>query len=324
MPIPATTFDPSQKGASVTLSGSDLTATVSSGTGTARTTNKLGNLSYFEMTVGATLSGSSRIGLCNPIFTNTGLLGVDNNGVGYDAGGTVKINNATVATIATYTTSSLIGVAVDPMLKLVWFRVGAGGDWNNDVIANQNPVGAVGGISISALSGNFCPAWGGTATSSVTAAFASGSWSGTAPTGYGSPDTLGSSAFNADVAYRSATFSQYGPAQAGTPSPGSQISLITANRSVMTSEGAWYGSYKTYSPASFPTFVSGQVQENGSPVAGKKVFLYDHSNGTLIGTTLSDGSGNFSIPALGHVTTFAVALDDPTYNALVYDNVTPV
>ena len=303
MGITASTFDPNNKGASVTLSGSNLIATVSSGTGSVRGTNRVSGLTYFEMVIGATLSGSARVGLCNPSFVFTGLLGVDANGVGYDSGGTVKINNATVATIATYAAGNNIGVAVDPLRELIWFRVN-GGNWNNDVIANQNPVGAVGGISISSAGGNWNPAWGGSATSSATGVFASGSWTYAAPTGFSSPDSFGASAVDGMVAKRTTGFTQYGAAKAVTPSISQRVAVLGP---------LWRGT-KT---------ISGQTQENGVAVSGKQVFLYDTKTGVRIGSAISDGSGNFSIPALGRTNVFAVCLD-PTYQAIVYDQVVPV
>lgn len=322
MGISATTFDPYGKGSSVTLSGSDLVATVSSGTGGVRASNRISGLSYFEIVIGSTLTGSSRVGVYNPWNANGGvLLGADTAGCGYDSGGTVKINNVTVATLTTFAASDNIGVAVDPFRQLVWFRKN-GGNWNNDVIANQNPVGAVGGISLSSIGSVFSPGWAGSATSSATVQFSSGSWSYGAPSGFISLDTLGSFPVGGSVSDRAATYTQYGKV-AGLASPSN------SNRSSFPASGlycsyAWYGNSNKYSPASPAKYVSGQVQEAGTPVPGKNVYLYNALTGSLIGSTISDASGNFSINAMGVSATFVVALDGPTYNALIYDNVVPV
>lgn len=321
MGIAATAWSAYSKGASVTLSGSNLIATVSSGTGSVQATNKISGPTYFELVIGATLTGSARVGLANPIMTMTGLLGVNNNGIGYDSGGTVKINNATVATIAAYVANDNIGVAVDPINKLIWFRKN-GGNWNNDVIANQNPVGAVGGISYATVNAPSSPAWGGSATSSVTAQFASASWTYTAPSGFASPDTLGASAFNGSVASRSVSYTQYGSAWGTSPPSPSQTSSTQASRGSVI-KGAWYGNSRVWSPAATQTNVSGQTQVNGVPTSGLRVGLFDHTTFELLGTAVSDGSANFSIPALGRAKVFAVCLDDPTYNALIYDSVVP-
>jgi hypothetical protein len=288
-----TTFDAARKGSSVTLSNGNLTATVSSGTGSVGSNTRVSGLTYFEMVVGATLTGSSRIGLYATKFTTSGLLGVDLSGIGYDSGGTVKINNTTVATIATFTTSSNIGVAVDPINRLIWFRVG-GGNWNNDVIGNQNPVGAVGGISYDSCAAVMCAAWGGSATSSVTAQFTSASWTYSAPTGFSALDTLQSSA-----------------------TPVSKRPLAYHSEPVFTPGNAG-------SPSTASVAISGTLTEAGSNVA-RKVRLYDANTGALLGTTTSNGStGAFSIPALARSNVYAVAFDPTSYRALVYDQLTPV
>ena len=321
MGVTASIFDVANKGASVTLSGSNLVATVSSGTGSVRGTNKISGLTYFEMVIGATLSGSSRVGVCNPAQDFTTLLGVNANGVGYNADGTVKINNSNVATIATYTTNNNIGVAIDPVNKLIWFRVN-GGNWNNDVIGNQNPVGAVGGISFSSVGANFSPAWGGSATASATAKFASGSWTYTAPTGYGDADTMQTAGVNGDVADRASSITQYGPAIVSTPASFGVVASPSGPRDT-TLQDAYYKGTSPYSPAGSPTYVAGVVKEAGVAVSGKTVNLYDAETGVLLGSDVSDGSGLFSIHALGRTNVYAVALD-PAYQAQVFDQLTPV
>ncbi len=347
----AATSQWSTKGAAVTLSGSNLIATVTVGTGSTCANNFISGPVYFEQVIGATLTGSARVGICNPYsFVMTTLVGVDLWSCGYNATGTVLINNVTVATIASYTANDNIGVAFNPATNLIWFRKN-GGNWNNDVIGNQNPVGNVGGISTTTIGyGNFAPAWGGSATSSTTAKFASASWTYTAPTGYVSNDTLGVVADNGEVASTSATFSTYAtsinaPINSVQKTNGvvslssatfsnykqvfgtvvsnpKNISAIPERRDTQFTK-AWYGAYTMYWNTGSPTVVAGQVQENGVPVAGKKVFLYDHNVANYLGTGISDSNGNFAIKALGSTSTFAVAVDPP-YRAIVYDRITPI
>jgi hypothetical protein len=314
----ATTWDPNAKSAGVTLSGGNLVASVGSGSSNVAATRSITGPTYFEVSLGANLSGTASIGICNRgiNFAAGTLLGADANGCGYRQSGAVVINGATVATIATYLATNSIGVAVDIQNRLIWFRVGAG-NWNNDVIGNQNPVGSVGGISLSTMTlGSALPACGATfsITADVfTAIFTSG-FAQTAPTGYITIDTCAATATNSATP-KGATYSTVGP---------------TTNNAVTTTIAArasWLGlgrNYQTFTPAGAIKSVSGQVQESGTPTAGKTVYLYDHNTGELLGTATSDGSGNFSIPALGRAKTFGVALDDPTYNALVYDAVVPV
>jgi hypothetical protein len=293
----ASTFDTVNKGAAVTLSGSNTIATTSAGTGSVRGSNRISGLTYGEYVIGATLTGSARVGVCNSAFVLTGLLGVDNNGVGYDAGGTVKINNATVATIATYTTSSNVGWVVNPFLQLIWFRVN-GGNWNNDIIGNQNPVGGVGGISIAAIVGSLSPAWGGSTTSSATEKYASANWTYTAPTGFSSVDTLQASGSN--------------PENHGTQTLG-RAPAVSGTQYVGLTLGDC-GSGKT---------IAGVITETGANVA-KMVGIYDQASMQLLDMMMSDPStGAFSLNALGRTQVFAVAFDPTTYQAEVYDQLTP-
>jgi len=199
---PTTYWDmtfPASSGA--VIDNKQLQARVFVGTASVRSSRYLSSaLTYDEFTIGATLTGSSRVGICSNNFASTTLLGADNNGLGYDAGGTVKLNNATLSTIMTYTTGDRIGRAVDRINQKVWFRKN-NGNWNNDVIGNQNPVGNVGGISFSTMAtySSLRLAWGGTAVSGGTAAFASAAWTDTAPTGYVSIDTFGAVALKSLV-----------------------------------------------------------------------------------------------------------------------------
>lgn len=315
MPLNAATFSSSRKGSSVTLSGSNFTATVSSGTGSVAATNKMSGLTYFEMVIGATLTGSARVGACNNSSGFTGLMGADANSVGYDSGGTVKINNSTIATIMTYTTNDRIGVAVDLVKQLIWFRKN-NGNWNNDVIANQNPVGGVGGISLATMTYNvYAPAWGGSATSSVTANFSTASWVDTAPTGFSSVDTMSAGADTADD-------SSINPGRAGQ--------IVTPGSNTAATSKPTQFPYVVYMPGKFNMngvqggVVSGQVTESGSPVSGKLVVAFDARTNLPLGTDYSDGSGNFSIDCAGRPEVYVVAFDPTTFRMLGYDRVTPV
>lgn len=310
-------FNSSWKGASVTLSGSDLVATVSSGTGSVQTNNKITGPCYFEMTLGATLSGSSTIGISNYGMTLTALVGAGTSSIGYNKDGTVKINNANVATIMTYAANDRIGVAVDPDRQLIWFRKN-NGNWNNDVIANQNPVGAVGGISFSTMTWQgLLIAWGGSATASVTAAYASGSWVDTAPTGYSSNDTLQGDGDRVDAIYnvgRGGVIRAQPALETWCDSP--LYDLADFSRDIYTT----IGEYNMNNPNGS---ISGQTLENGTPVANKLVVVYDAKTLKPLGFTYSDGSGNYELDCAGRPEVFAVAFDPNDYQMLGYDRLTP-
>ena len=72
----------------------------------------------------------------------------------------------------------------------------------------------------------------------------------------------------------------------------------------------------------FAGMVSGVVQENGTPVAGKTVLVLERATGKLLNSGVTNGSGNFQLDAAGRSSVIVVVLDSP-YNAIVYDNITP-
>lgn len=187
----ATVWDTNLKSASgMALSGGNLTATATAAASVGAT-RPCSGLVYFQVTIGVAIATSQQVGLVNRGFAfGTTLLGNDSsaNSIGYHNNGTVRINNATVTTIQTFAANDVIDVAFNPIARLIWFRTN-NGNWNNDIIGNQNPNGNVGGISTSSFGGPMYPAWGAGATgNNATAVFTSG-FTNTAPTGYITADT---------------------------------------------------------------------------------------------------------------------------------------
>jgi hypothetical protein len=301
----ATTWDPNNKSSTETLSGGNLTAT-STGVGTVAATRVLTSpLSYFEAKP-TTLAGTVAVGLVNRSYNMASgtILGTDANGVGFKSAGTVVINNATVATIFTYILTDTIGVAIDLSRQLIWFTKN-GTTWNNDVIGNQNPVGAVGGISLATMTlGSALPAVSGSITGDVWVGVFSG-FAFTAPTGFNSVDTVGATATNSDTS-KTATYSTTGPTT-------NHAVTITTVAKASEIPGA-YGS---------ATKVSGTIKQGGSPIAGKLVMAFQKSTGALIGSTTSAGDGAYSINAQGFTNVYVVAFDPTSYQALTYDEVSP-
>jgi len=186
-----TTFNPSDKGASVTLSGGNLTvaANIANAVGGARTIASLTGVKlYFEITLNALGGGNTFPGIAN----GTASVSVNPGGAG-----TVAVNSATGSILVNGTGSgTLLGaftagqtacVAVDLVSNLIWFRRTAAGTWNNN--ASNNPATSVGGISISSLF-SATPAFGYSAfqvvanTTSFTATFGDSAFSGAVPSGY--------------------------------------------------------------------------------------------------------------------------------------------
>jgi len=126
----------------------------------ARTSGKL----YLEVTASAVDSSNGFIfGLANgtfPLFP--GLLGSDNNAIGFQKDGSVRLNNAQVITgnsLNGYLVGATPALAVDFGAQKVWFLSTQAGNWNNDAIANQNPATGAGGLSIAVLGATLYPAF---------------------------------------------------------------------------------------------------------------------------------------------------------------------
>lgn len=309
----ATIWDSGQKSANITLSGGSLVATVSNTSASGvRATRVATGPTYMEMTATLIAVTSFCVGFCDYSFSvSATTLGADTHGIGYKQDGTVKINGSTLATIATYTTADRVGIAYHPQFQLFWARVN-NGNWNNN--GANNPANATiadtqGGLSTTTLASSaLFPAFTtiGTANAAVTAKFST-AFTDTAPTGFVSVDNVGATAFSPEL-------------PSGTPGfvGASRKDPVTdVNQFAFGFAGSAYGNY------SGTKTVSGNVKEFGVNATGKKVLLIDR-NGQIIGVATTDGSGNYTIKGRGRNSTVAIALDDPNFNALVYDVVVPV
>jgi len=106
------TLDPANKGANVTLSGGNLSASITATlTGMVRSTiGKSSGKWYWEVT--PTGGSVNIIGIANSSGTLTSYPGSDVNGFGY-AQNALKWNSSSSAYGASFTTSDVIGVALD-------------------------------------------------------------------------------------------------------------------------------------------------------------------------------------------------------------------
>ena len=179
-----TTWNPADKDADVTLSGGDLTASISSPSGTkvgsVRGTDfKASGKHYFEILYTTTPASAAAVGVCTGSYTLT------NQGLGLVAGNTSFSGNGFIAqdgSLGTITTGLVngdyVGVAVDIGNGLCYFSI------NGTFVDGSDPVGGSGGFTLPA--GNMYPAWGsseGSHTTTQTANFA-GSFHTTPPAGY--------------------------------------------------------------------------------------------------------------------------------------------
>lgn len=108
------TWNPSDKGTNLTLSGGNLTATVGAGGGAVRSTiGKSSGKWYWEVTRNA--GGTDCvIGIANSSAGLNAAIGLDANGWGYIGSNGNKLNNSSsVAYGATYASTDVIGVALD-------------------------------------------------------------------------------------------------------------------------------------------------------------------------------------------------------------------
>lgn len=300
----ATTWDPVLRKVNTNLTGGNLVAT-STGAGGVATSRSATQNFYGEFTL-TTLTGTPRVGISALTAPQTTSLENGLYCLGYDASGAVKVNNVTLATIATFVQGNRIDMAVNVLMALIWFRV-AGGNWNNNVA--NDPATNTGGIDFSSMTirGSLDAAVSASLTGTVwTAAFTT--FAGTAPVGYVSLDTV------SPIAVKQGVDGVIPPANAPDASPA--IFIGAPLRDTRT--------YRSFTPAGTITVVSGTTKEVGILAASKKVEVYDRITGELLGSTLSDGSGNWSIPCLGRPNVRVVGSDPTTYNSVAYDNVVPV
>lgn len=160
------------------------TAAINVGAGLVRssTSHTTGSY-YFEATVLSAMS-TPNVG----IGIDNGLESVNN--VGGQGGGVMWVGNGNVNyngtvdafTISAFSTSDVLGVAVNIGSGLVWFRDNAG-NWNNNGAAN--PATNTGGLSVpAATSTTFVVAQLATTGDAIQVNFA-GPFVNTAPSGYG-------------------------------------------------------------------------------------------------------------------------------------------
>ena len=187
----AATFNPADKAALILLSNGNLTATKdTSGTsfeGIRATKSASAGKKYFELSVvNVDARGSYAIGFGNSSALLSNYLGVNNNSFGYFLDARTFLNNVQQGSIMNSFEGDIIGVAIDFDAELIWFRRNSG-DWNNDVIANQNPATGTGGKSFATMAaGPYYPMFNCSIADEVaTANFGVVDFTYTPPSGFG-------------------------------------------------------------------------------------------------------------------------------------------
>jgi hypothetical protein len=100
---------------------------------------------YFEIIVVSLNNGG--IGVGNPNESIGNYLGADTNGINLYFPSGWAYNGSVASTLLTVPNAGdIVSFAIDGIDSLIWARIN-GGNWNGDVIANQNPATVTGGFS---------------------------------------------------------------------------------------------------------------------------------------------------------------------------------
>lgn len=176
----------------VTLSGGNLIATASAASAGVRGKDpKRSGKYYIEYTLPASQNASNLFGLASRRATlgaapsqaiataqyNLGTL------VFYDVFGVQVTTGINLGNL----TGSVLCCAIDLDARLVWFRLGAAGNWNAN--AAYNPATGAGGVSVVAVGLGqgidvYPFAYLGSSTNSITANFGASAFTGSVPSGY--------------------------------------------------------------------------------------------------------------------------------------------
>jgi len=186
----ATTWNPSDKDADITLSNGNLTAAhLPTGgndyQGVRATSGATTGKKYFELLCDILVSSTNwTLGISNASQALDNFVGSTNNSFGWAGDGSVYRNGAVVTTIQTFGDNSVLCVAVDLDAELIWFRTN-GGNWNNS--ATANPATGTEGRDYSAIAaGPYFPTVSMHRSNEVAIAnFGATAYAQTAPSGFG-------------------------------------------------------------------------------------------------------------------------------------------
>lgn len=188
-----TTWNPSDKSANVTLTGSNLIATASGASAWVRAVDKqITGKFYWECRPTVWGNANTGVGLCpGALAAPSGASAVGMCAV-FKSGTIWLDGSSTGLTLGARAANDVIGIAVDFGARLAWFRVAAAGNWNGS--ATANPATGAEGISIPFM-GIGIPGFPlsvmGANLDSITANFGDTAFTGTVPSGFTSGFTAG-------------------------------------------------------------------------------------------------------------------------------------
>lgn len=138
----STTWNPSDKGASVTLSNGNRTMSkAAAGQQAVRGTTSHAATGQYYSEFFCTSSGNCIVGQAGSLASLSNPIGFDVDGLGYRADGAVRYNNGTIATYAAYATGDVISMAHDFAAGKLWFA-------KNGIWQDGSPITGSGGLDI--------------------------------------------------------------------------------------------------------------------------------------------------------------------------------
>ena len=192
-----TTWNPADKSASVVLSNGNLTPPLMSSVGVRAIVGQANSKFYWEVTCNSWASTASSIGVTKSgvAFTSLPSSSAPGTGVsGVAKTGNVYADGGSIGTLGAIVTGNVICIALDCTAGLIWFRIGAAGNWNGSGTAN--PVTGVGGgaIHLGGAVAIYPTVWPNNTTEQATANFGDSAFTGAVPSGFtsGFPTTVAS------------------------------------------------------------------------------------------------------------------------------------
>jgi hypothetical protein len=191
-----TTWNPSDKAAGITLTGSNLIATGGGANQTVRAVDKqVTGKFYWEITATTFTNAGNSLGFCWSSYSlsTTVWSGGVTGSVAVTRGGAIGADGVNSGvSIGTITSGTVVCIAVDFGARCAWFRLGAAGNWNNN--ASYNPATGTGGIAFTSVGQGVAafPAVSFNASGEqVTANFGDTAFTGAVPSGFTSGFTAG-------------------------------------------------------------------------------------------------------------------------------------
>lgn len=230
-----TTWNPADKDATISLSGGNLTATCTGGgfAGARAIDKQITGKHYWECTITTWTSSSSAIGIASINWARSSSLSATPPGTcALNRAGTITSEGATAGiNFGTIANGTVVCMAVDASARLMWYRLGAAGNWNNS--ATANPATGAGGVAITmGLGIALYPALTlVTLSDAITANFGDSAFTGSVPSGFAAGFVAGVTSPNNALATQAAL------EQWITTNPQAQVTQIALEEWVVLAGG---------------------------------------------------------------------------------------